>query len=333
MPSVDFPPRLHLANTPTHFQPLDRLSAKLGGPRIWIKRDDLTGSLLSGNKIRKLEFVVAQALEEGCDTLITCGGVQSNHCRATAVVAAQLGLQACLILREDSAPVPDGNLLIDYLVGANIQTVSKKDYQRKLDELFRHWQAHYASLGHKAFIIPTGASDEIGVWGYVAACEELQRDFSEHGIRPNHIVVATGSGGTQAGLTVGSKLFDLGASVVGMAVCDSEIYFKNKVRRDLTQWKRRYQVDCEVDELTITTNGDYIGPGYGLATADIYDTIAYLARCEGIILDPVYTGKAFHGLLTEIKAGHYSSEQDIVFIHTGGLFGVFPHRQQFCFGK
>lgn len=329
---LNFPQRLRLANTPTPFHSLDRLSADLGGPRIWIKRDDLTGSLLSGNKVRKLEFVVAQALEEGCDTLITCGGVQSNHCRATAVVAAQLGLEACLILREDSAPVADGNLLIDYLVGAKVQTVSKKEYQKNLGGLLQQRQADYAAQGRKAFIIPTGASDEIGVWGYVATCEELRQDFASAGIEPGYIVVATGSGGTQAGLTAGSQLLGLTASVVGMAVCDSEIYFKNKVRRDLQQWKQRYGVDCEIDKLNIITNADYIGPGYGVATGDVYDTIKYLARCEGIILDPVYTGKAFHGLVEQIRAGHYSGEQDIVFIHTGGLFGVFPHREQFCFG-
>lgn len=329
---LTFPQRLRLANTPTPFHSLDRLSEDLGGPRIWIKRDDLTGSLLSGNKIRKLEFVVAQALADGCDTLITCGGVQSNHCRATAVVAAQLGLEACLILREDIAPAADGNLLIDYLVGANVQVVSKQEYQQNLHGLFRHWQAHYAAQGRKAFVIPTGASDEIGVWGYVATCEELQQDFSNAGIQPRHIVVATGSGGTQAGLTAGSKLFDLTASVVGMAVCDSEVYFKNKVRQDLEKWKQRYAVDCDIDKLAIATNADYIGPGYGVATGDVYDTIEYLARREGIILDPVYTGKAFHGLLEQIRAGHYSGEQDIVFVHTGGLFGVFPHREKFSFG-
>lgn len=298
-----------------------------------MKRDDLTGSLLSGNKVRKLEFVVAQALADGCDTLITCGGVQSNHCRTTAVVAAQMGLQVCLILREDVAPAADGNLLIDYLVGANVQTVSKKEYQQNLKGLFQHWQAHYAAQGSKAFVIPTGASDEVGVWGYIAACQELQQDFASNGIHPKYIVLATGSGGTQAGLTAGSDLFDLGATVVGMAVCDSEIYFKNKVRQDLMQWKKRYAVDCDVDRLSISTNADYIGPGYGIATADVYDTIEYVARREGIILDPVYTGKAFHGLLAQIRAGHFSGERDIVFIHTGGLFGVFPHRQQFAFGR
>lgn len=326
--SFSFPKRLSLARTPTPLHALDRVSADLGGPRIWIKRDDLTGAALSGNKIRKLEFVVAQALEEGCDTLITCGGVQSNHCRATAIVAAQLGLQCCLILREDSAPVCDGNLLLDHLAGANIQTVKKSEYVRSLPQLFEKWRDHYAQQGRKAFVIPTGASDEIGVWGYIAACEELKRDFAEHGINPASIVVATGSGGTQAGLTAGATLFNLGARVTGIAVCDSEDYFQRKVRQDLEHWRSRYKVNFPLEQLDIVTNADFIGPGYGLAGPEVYETMRYLGRREGILLDPVYTGKAFHGLLELIKSGHFSGEKDVVFVHTGGLFGVFPHREQ-----
>jgi D-cysteine desulfhydrase len=325
--SLSYPKRLSLARTPTPLQALDRVSIDLGGPRIWIKRDDLTGAALSGNKIRKLEFTVAQALDEGCDTLITCGGVQSNHCRATAIVAAQLGLQCCLILREDSAPLADGNLLLDYLAGANVQTVSKRDYFGNLPVLFEKWRAYYADQGRKAFVIPTGASDEIGVWGYIAACEELKADFAEQGIKPASIIVATGSGGTQAGLTAGAALFDLGARVTGIAVCDSEAYFQRKVRDDLEDWQSRYQVGLSLEKLDIHTNADFIGPGYGLAGPEVYETIRYLGRREGILLDPVYTGKAFHGLLELIRVGYFAGETDVVFVHTGGIFGLYPHRE------
>ncbi|MGQ9425317.1 D-cysteine desulfhydrase family protein [Gilvimarinus sp. F26214L] len=325
----DYPQRLSLARTPTPLQPLDRISSDLGGPRIWIKRDDLTGSTLSGNKVRKLEFVVAQALSEGCDTLITCGGTQSNHCRATAVIAAQLGLEVCLILREDAAPRPDGNLLLDYLVGAKVHTVSKNEYQRDLEGLFQRWDDHYAAQGRKAFRIPTGASDEIGLWGYVACGEELRTDFQTHGIKPAHIVVATGSGGTQAGLSAGAALFDLPATVLGMAVCDSERYFNSKVARDLQDWKQRYAVNLDLDRVVVATNAEFIGRGYGLADREVYDSIQYVAGREGIVLDPVYTGKAFHGLLSLIRAGRFSGHSDLVFVHTGGIFGLFPHRQRF----
>lgn len=328
--SIAFPARLPLAIRPTPLQALDRLSDELGGPRIWVKRDDLTGAALSGNKVRKLEFVVAQALADGCDTLITCGGVQSNHCRATAVIAAQLGLEACLLLREDSPPEADGNLLLDDLVGARVVTVSKGEYQRNLDGLFESWRQRYTEQGRKPYLIPTGASDEVGVWGYIAACEELRQDFAAQGIQPGHIVVATGSGGTQAGLTAGSEIFQLGARVMGMAVCDSARYFRDKVCSDLAAWQARYKVDFTLDPQTVFTNADYIGPGYGLAEPAVYDSIRLVARSEGLLLDPVYTGKAFHGLMDLIRNGYFDGETDVVFVHTGGIFGLFPHRRHFA---
>lgn len=337
--SVTFPGRISLAILPTPLQPLRRVSESLGGPTIWLKRDDLTGSLLSGNKIRKLEFVVAQALTEGADTLITCGGTQSNHCRATALVAAQLGLKCCLLLRKDSDPdadpdiesVIDGNLLIDNLVGADIYLYESKQFRRELPELFEAHVQRIREEGGRPFVIPTGASDEIGVWGYVAAAQELKNDFEHHQIQPNFIFTATGSGGTQAGLTAGAELFNLQTTVVGMAVCDDEKYFTDKVSADLSAWQKRYDVDCDLAELTISVNADYIGPGYAKATADVFETIRWLAQQEGIILDPVYTGKAFHGLINEIKNGQYQNEKDIVFVHTGGIFGMFPQRQHFNF--
>ena len=345
---INFPKRLVLAQTPTPLQPLDRLSANLGGPRIWVKRDDLTGSVLSGNKVRKLEFVVAKAIEEGCDTLITCGGLQSNHCRATAVVGAQLGLKVHLILRgelQTSSDEVDGNLLLDQLLGAHLSTYSAAEYSASLPQLFRQWQAHYQALGAKPFLIPTGASDGIGAWGYIKACQELALDFKAHGIKPKYIVCATGSGGTQAGLTVGGHLWGLGCKVIGMAVCDSESYFLNKIRSDLDDWQHRYGTDINVelerelkpeldlDKLVAYVNDHYIGPGYGKATADVFSTIKSIARLEGLVLDPVYTGKAFHGLVEEIKKGNFSDSDDIVFVHTGGVFGLFPQKKQLLLEK
>ena len=325
---LTFPPSLSLALTPTPLVPLDRLSEQVGGPRIWVKRDDLTGSLLSGNKVRKLNYVIAQALAEGCDTLITCGGVQSNHCRATAVAGAQLGLTVCLILREDRDREIDGNFLLDQLVGADIHVYPRAQHLQHLPRLLQQWQEHYCQLGKKPFIIPTGASDDIGVWGYIEASRELANDFRQRQIHPKYIYTATGSGGTQAGLTVGAQLFELSATVVGVAVCDSEFYFFNKVRDDLLSWQQRYRVEVDIDALDVRVNANYIGPGYAQAGPEVFATIALLAKTEGIILDPVYTGKAFHALLEEIKQGVHQGEQDIVFVHTGGLFGLFAHKQQ-----
>lgn len=326
-----FPQRLSLARSPTPLQPLDRLSQHLGGPRIWIKRDDLTGSPLSGNKVRKLEFVVAQAGAECCDTLITCGGLQSNHCRATALVGAQLGMAVHLILRGEQPTDIDGNLLLDYLCGAQVSCYRPTEYRQRLPELFEYWSQQYRGQGRSPFCIPTGASDEIGVWGYIAACEELAQDFVQHGIRPNFVITATGSGGTQAGLTVGCHLFNLPCTVIGMAVCDDEQYFLDKVLHDLNAWQRRYNIECDLQTLPIEVNADYIGPGYAQATTAVFSTIKTVATLEGIVLDPVYTGKAMHGLLEEIRNGTFAGESDIVFIHTGGVFGLFPQREHFHF--
>ena len=329
--SIDFPRRLTLAQTPTPLQPLDRLSAELGGPRIWVKRDDMTGCGVSGNKIRKLEFSLAAAIDRGCDTIITAGGVQSNHCRTTALLCAQLGLKCHLILRGDEED-PDGNLLLDKLAGAEISFYSNADYCARETEILDHWQSHYQQAGHKAFCIPVGASDGIGLWGYIAACQELAKDFQHHGINPGHIISATGSGGTQGGLTVGNTLCELGAKVWGINVCDDEQYFIDKVTDDVKQWIDWYQPDYVLSQLQVNVIDGYVGAGYAQCSQEVFATIKRLARLEGIVLDPVYTGKAFHGMIDQIAKGRFGDDGDIVFVHTGGLFGLFPQRDQLDFG-
>jgi D-cysteine desulfhydrase len=323
------PPRLTLAQCPTPLQPLERLSAQFGGPTIWVKRDDLTGSVLSGNKIRKLEFTLAQAQAEGCDTIITCGGLQSNHCRATALLCAQLGFRCVLVLRGEPEAPYDGNLLLDWLAGAEIRTFKTGRYQQELPALLAQAAADCKASGRKPFVIPTGASDGIGIWGYIAACDELRSDFIAQGIAPRHIVCATGSGGTQGGLSAGVALYGIEATVWGIAVCDDEKYFQDKVHADLEDWQRRYQTTLPLDMVNVRVIDAYIGPGYGQAGPEVYETIALAARTEGLVLDPVYTGKAFHGLIEELKAGRFDDSNDVVFVHTGGVFGLFPHRGQF----
>jgi D-cysteine desulfhydrase len=325
---IDFPTRLRLAQTPTPLQPLDRISDQLGGPRLWVKRDDLTGCAITGNKVRKLEFILAQAINQGADTLITCGGIQSNHCRATAILGAQLGLKVHLILRGD-APTSQsqGNLFLDELAGANISYHPLSEYQ-ELPQLFEYWQQYYRALGHKPFAIPTGASNGTGAWGYIACAGELKDDFSHHEISPGLIVCATGSGGTQAGLTAGAQLFELNTPVLGMAVCDDKRYFLEKVRQDLRDWKVEYQQSVDIESIPINVNDRHIGPGYAKCTPEVFATIKTVAATEGIIFDPVYSGKAFHGLVEEIRAGQYRDVESIVFVHTGGLFGLFAQRDQ-----
>ncbi|SDZ82477.1 D-cysteine desulfhydrase [Microbulbifer marinus] len=332
---LSFPRRVDLAHLPTPLQPLDRITEKFstphGGPRIWVKRDDLTETAMSGNKLRKLEFVAGEAMAQGCDTLITCGGVQSNHCRTTALVGARLGMRVQLILRGELDGLPDGNLLVDQLAGASTAFYPPREYFEDLTNLFTHWQAFYAERGHKAFCIPTGASDGLGIWGYIAGSEELLADCRDAGFIPEHIVCATGSGGTQAGLTLGCHLLGSEARVTGYAVCDNAAYFQRKVREDIRHWCRLSGNTVDESGLNIQVNADYIGPGYAVADEPVYRAIAEVASLEGLLLDPVYTGKAFYGLLQELHKGNYRDCKNLVFVHTGGQFGLFPHRENFPF--
>jgi D-cysteine desulfhydrase len=326
------PPRLYLARLPTPLVPLDRLSREIGGPRIWIKRDDLTGSALSGNKVRKLEFTFAQALAEDCDTLITCGGLQSNHCRVTAIIGARLGLKVHLFLRGVPEGLPDGNLFLDHIVGAEFSFYPRQEYYARHSEIFSELVEHYVKLGRKPFVVPAGASDEIGLWGYVVASEELKTESEDLGFSPDFIVCANGSGGTLAGLVAGNTYHDIGATVWGINVADDDAqYFEAKIRNDLRSWKERYGQDLDVETPAINVIDGYLGPCYGKAEPVVFDTISRVARTEGVILDPVYTGKAFHGMLKEIEHGCLSSANNIIFVHTGGIFGLFAQRDEFHF--
>lgn len=330
---INWPPRLNLAQLPTPLTRLERCSAEFDGVDIWLKHDEMTGTEISGNKVRKLEFCIAEAVAQGCDTLITCGGVQSNHCRATAILATRLGLKVHLILRGEKPAVPEGNLLLDYLSGAQISYLPQRQW-RTHPEFARDLQADYLKAGHKAFFIPTGATDEIGLWGYIAATMELKEDFARLAMTPEYIVVATGSGGTQGGLTLGAELFDVPSQVLAMAVSDDANYFSNKIREDVTLWKQRYNQEFDLARLRIQTIEDYIGPGYGVAGPEVFATIKQLAASDGVFLDPVYTGKAFHGMVNELRkgaTGALAGARNVVFVHTGGLFGVFPQQQNFSF--
>lgn len=331
---IEWPARIELAQLPTPITKLERFSQRFEDTTIWVKRDELTGTEVSGNKIRKLEFCIAEAQNQACDTLITCGGLQSNHCRATAVLGARLGMKVHLILRGEKPNVPEGNLLMDYLCGAEISYLSQSEW-RGHEDLARELQASYAAENRKAFFIPVGASDEIGLWGYIKASEELNQDFLDLKMEPEYIVTATGSGGTQGGLIVGTELFGIRSQVVAFSVSDDAAYFEKKIHEDVALWKQRYNQEFDVEAMKIKTVEGYLGPGYGVAGPEIFESIAELARSEGIFLDPVYTGKAFHGMVTELLKGDegaLSGAKNVVFIHTGGLFGVFPQQQKFRFG-
>jgi D-cysteine desulfhydrase len=320
------PPRISLARLPTPLVALDRISEVAGGPRIWLKRDDLTDTAASGNKLRKLEFSVAEALAGHATVLITCGGVQSNHCRATAIVAARLGIKSHLLLRGQSRAPADGNLLLDRLVGAEVTFLSREEYT-DLDNVFARVEASYLEAGERPFSIPTGASDEIGLWGYIEASKELRDDFASQNIGPRYLVSAAGSGGTLGGLILGAHIYGLDTEMLAFNVCDDETWFVRKISSDIERWQSRYE--HTVDPVpTINVIDGYVGPGYGRADAHVFDTIRTVARTEGVILDPVYTGKAFDAMLAEIRLGRFCDADDIVFLHTGGIYGLFPQRAQ-----
>ena len=330
MPGIDpsFPRKIELARLPTPLQHLPRASERWGrGHRLWIKRDDLTGCTLSGNKVRKLEYILAHARDNGFDTLITCGGLQSNHCRATAFAGAQLGIPVHLVLRGQPSGSSQGNLLLDHLAGAVVSCYDTREYIEGRDQLLAHWQQHYAEQGRNALVIPTGGSDGLGVWGYLEATRELDEDRAKAGIERAQVVCATGSGGTQAGLTLGSALFGLPLDIWGVNVCDDAHYFHEKVAQDVGDWQQRY--GQQAPPLDVRVLDGYVGEGYAKASPEVFALIAELARLEGVLLDPVYTAKAFNGMVQEIEQGRFDGCRDIIFLHTGGIFGVFPQSDGF----
>lgn len=325
---MDYPDRIALAQLPTPLQPLKRISEYLDGPNIWVKRDDLTGAITSGNKIRKLEFTLKAAIDAGADTIITCGGLQSNHCRATAALCAQLGLQCELVLRGEAPSIYKANTLLDRLCGANIHCYPVRQYQQQLGELLKNLAEQLESQGKKPWVIPTGASDGYGVWGYVNAVKEMQQDFTSADLSPSSIVVASGSGGTQAGLIAGKVLHGFDGEIFGINVCDNEQYFTAKIQQDLAHFSRLYGIDLGDVKSEINILDGYVGAGYAKASKEVLQCIAKLASLEGIVLDPVYSGKAFYGLIQEVKKGRFKQGEDIIFIHTGGTFGLFDFESQ-----
>jgi len=323
-----YPQSIPLARVPTPIEKLERLSDALEGPDIYVKRDDLTGIGLTGNKVRKLEFLIRDALDKGCDTLITCGGLQSNHARATAIAAAKLGLRCWLVLRDQSGGDLDGNLFLDRLVGAEVTFVSAEQYSRVV-EIMNHLAERLRSEGRKPYLIPEGGSNELGALGYVRATEELCLQLKAAKLRIDHVVTAVGSGGTQAGLLLGKMLYDLSAEIHGINVCETAEYFVNRIYSIIERARAAYGIAVTLTPADIHVIDGYVGKGYALSRAEEIDTIRRIAKTEGLILDPVYTAKAMCGLLGEIRKGSFKRGEKVLFWHTGGIFGVFPKKGLF----
>ncbi|MFA5850847.1 MAG: D-cysteine desulfhydrase family protein [Bacteroidales bacterium] len=322
--------KLNLANLPTKIERLNRLSLEWE-TNLYVKRDDQTGSEMSGNKIRKLEYALKEALDNKSDTIITCGGIQSNHCRATVAAATKLGLKAIVLLRVSEKPKIEGNYFLDKLFGAEIRFCTPEEYKSSRNELMKTIADEISENGGKAYIVPEGASYGTGTLGYYECFMEIIAQEKEMGIVFNTIVVAVGSGGTYAGLYLANKYLNMGKRVIGMAVCDNEDYFKNVVFNIAKEALPHIGEEIDIDRCDIEINDRYVGIGYALSRPEELAFIADVARKEALVLDPVYTGKAMYGLYNELKQTTIPKKGNILFIHTGGLFGLFPKQEQFGF--
>ena len=311
-------PRLSLGVYPTPFYKLENISAKYG-KNIWIKRDDLCGVALGGNKVRKLEFLLADAKAQGCDTVFTTGGAQSNHAMLTAACAARLGMKCILILKQRGVTERKGNLVLDDIYGAEVRMMDTDSYDDIYAEM-RRVGAELAREGHKAYDIPVGGSTGLGALGYANCVREFTVQAMTEDVKIDHIVSATGSGDTTAGLLLGAKLFLPGVKVTGMGVDDDP--FEEIVPKLAAEASDL--LDCTFQR----TEDDFqmvyhVGQGYAIPNAEDTPYIGELARTEGILLDPVYTGKAWAGMLKLLKEGYFGKAENIVFVHTGGAAALF----------
>ncbi len=324
-------PRTKLCQAPTPLELLPRLTAALGGPQIWMKRDDLTGMGLGGNKVRKLEFLVGDALAKGADHLVTQGAVQSNHVRQTAAVAARLGLACTAVLEHrietnDSAYLNSGNVLLDRLLGCRIEyRPGGADMQAAIEEV----GARLSSEGARPYLIPGGGSNAVGALGYAAVALELVTQANEQGLRIDRLVHATGSAGTQAGLVAGLHALSSPVRVLGIGVRQPKEKQEANVLRLAQATAAHMGVDRAVPVDAVEANCDYVGAGYGLPTAGMAEAVQMVARLEGIFLDPVYSGKGMAGLIDLIRRGAFTPGENVVFLHTGGSAGLFGYADFF----
>jgi D-cysteine desulfhydrase family pyridoxal phosphate-dependent enzyme len=321
---IDRQPRHPLGFFPTPVHPLPRLSALLGGPRILIKRDDQTGLALGGNKTRKLEYLVADALAGGCDTLITAGAAQSNHCRQTAAAAAVAGMGCHLVLSGAGRDLANGNLLLDELLGAAIHwsgDLRKGEMIPETEEALRH-------VGKTPYVIPYGGSNTIGAIGFVRAAGELTQQLRTLGESVTQTVVASSSGGTQAGLLVGKVLYGLATRLIGIGIDKGEAGdepFELQVLKLARATAQRLGLHQTLSLADVVVRSEFLGAGYGVVGDAEREAIQLMARTEGVLLDPVYTGRAMAGLIAMIRSGELTQADTVLFWHTGGAPALFAY--------
>jgi D-cysteine desulfhydrase family pyridoxal phosphate-dependent enzyme len=309
-----YPEKIDIAHLPTPLEEMVRLSKHLGGPRLFIKRDDQTGLATGGNKTRKLEYLIADAVAQGCNHLITPGGPQSNHCRQTAAAAAKLGLGCSVVLTGDAPENNSGNLLLDKLLGAHVYWTCDRPRPQVMAEV----AAEQRILGHKPYMIPLGGSNVMGATGYVCAMNELVAQLNEQHINVDFIVVASSSGGTQAGMVLGAAISGFIGQILGISIDHEAGELKTQVAALATATAAHLNIPQLALAERVEVNDDYLGGGYAIVGETEREAIQMVAQLEGILLDPVYTGRAMGGLIDLIRWGAFTRGQTVLFWHTGG---------------
>ena len=336
---VDRFPRVDLIHRPTPLRKLERLTARLGGPEIYIKRDDLTGLAFGGNKSRKLEFIVRDMLDKKADVVITWASLQSNWCMQTAAAARTFGIRPVLVLFKtyDLPPGVDGNLLLDVILGADIRVLEadkgKVVKSAQAFSVLEEAAREVRGQGHTPYLVPVGGSlvrgdmdKPLGAVSYVAAFAEIIGEMRGGGVEPDYIVHSTGSGGTQAGLVVGAKALTGRCQVIGISVSDPKGPFSDDVLEIARATDETLGLGLDIRPEDIVVFDEYLGEGYGVVDKAVAETIRLVFQTEGIVLDPVYTAKAMVGLMDLIKTGFFRKLDKVVFVHTGGTPALFPNR-------
>ncbi len=332
-------PRIKLTDLPTPLEEMPRLTQALGGPTLLVKRDDLTGTGLGGNKVRKLEFLLADAKEKGATAVITTGGPQTNHGRITIGAAAKLGLKSSLVVMGAKPPTISGNLLVDYLMGADVHFVppvqdeSLSGYDRwaaDLENVENKVEAVAEDLrqkGETPYIIKLGGTEPLGSLGYVNAAVELLNQLNERQIKADYLVCGIGTGGTMSGLLLGMKLLNSNMKVIGISVTAKDYMLAPMVMYECSEVAELLNIKAEIKEEEVTIYDQYLGKAYGHPTKDGAEAILMTAQNEGLMLDPVYTGKVMAGIIDLSRKGVFTPKDTVVFVHTGGVPGLFADEQ------
>ncbi len=311
---MNYPPRVSLGHFPTPIEKLERLRAHLGGPTLYVKRDDQSGLATGGNKARKLEFLLSDAIAQKCDHVVTLGGPQSNHVRQTAAGAARLGLACSLVLRGNPPPQRLGNLLLDELLGANLHWSGA----RSPDDVAAEVMARLRQSGARPYLIPLGGSNGLGALGYTMAMKEALDQLAASGLKIDVMVFASSSAGTQAGLVLGAALRKFSGQVLGISIDSSEAELKTRGTELAIEANRIAQAGIDAAEFRVEVNADYLGGGYSVVGDLERDAIRTVARTEGLLLDPVSTGRAMGGLIDLIRRKTFAANHNVLFWHTGG---------------